>query len=357
MGSFLEAFDKGMNLAHMVENDKRLQKAAQQQAQLQKMQMLELAQRLKTIDGKPNPLYNPTDTTAMGRYLRQNPDKTPEQVAAYKRSLTAPKEANTDFAMFVKGYKQSHIDRYLKKNPGATPEQVPEVSPMEISNAWKQRKIEINKQAAIHKGEGFARSRQVKSYDMKTKRFLTHSLWDSQQDPYRFVPASEAKYAVKNVKEMVIALKEDMPTNDIKVMRQSVPSVLQLLEQGRKALEKTKVGPLAGRFKYAMTSKVGLADPAFKKLRVDLSLLATRLMKMHVGAQGSDYIMKHFKEIIEAGKDSRENLIIALDEIEEYAREVGMTHQQQRDKAGLDTQQKGKATHRFIPGQGIVEIK
>jgi uncharacterized protein YabE (DUF348 family) len=45
-------------------------------------------------------------------------------------------------------------------------------------------------------------------------------------------------------------------------------------------------------------------------------------MKMHVGARGGEYIMKHFQEILTAGKDSPGNLKAALREIETYANEV-----------------------------------
>ena len=148
MGSFLEAFDQGMNLAHMVENDKRLREVAQRTAALQQMQMLELAQGLRarenmkklfssqqtaipgvaptqiesgTSIAQPSPVMKSlidtygekgatgiqqlvqsgvgfkeavgafskkkTPTTAMGKFLLDYPNKTPEQVAQYNQSL------------------------------------------------------------------------------------------------------------------------------------------------------------------------------------------------------------------------------------------------------------------------------
>lgn len=126
------------------------------------------------------------------------------------------------------------------------------------------------------------------------------------------------------VKERNLQYHEQMPTTDIKVMQQSVPSVLQLIGQSRKSVTElqNKLGPLESRWRDFWSGKVGAADPDFRKLKTNISLLQTRLMKMHVGSRGGEYIMKHFTEIIDASKDSPQNLIAAMDEIEQYANEV-----------------------------------
>lgn len=139
----------------------------------------------------------------------------------------------------------------------------------------------------------------------------------------------------EQVKELALKYKEELPTNDIRVMQQSVPSVKQLIKQSKDALEKTLTGPLAGRWKKAWSSKIGASDPNFRTLQTDINLLQTRLMKMHVGARGGEYIMKHFEEILTAGKDTPDNLKAALDEIENYSNEVGMSLSEQRSNAGI----------------------
>jgi hypothetical protein len=47
--TFIDSFSKGLNFAHTMENDRRLQAAQQQQAQMQQMQMMKLAAELSGI--------------------------------------------------------------------------------------------------------------------------------------------------------------------------------------------------------------------------------------------------------------------------------------------------------------------
>jgi len=114
MGSFIESFNQGLNLGHTLENDKRMRAAAQQQAQLFQMQMMKLARDLavqpKMSDYQLYEKLGPEEyskfkgagraepkspTTAMEAYLNDpNTDKSPEAVAEYKRSLSAPPKPN-----------------------------------------------------------------------------------------------------------------------------------------------------------------------------------------------------------------------------------------------------------------------
>ncbi len=138
---------------------------------------------------------------------------------------------------------------------------------------------------------------------------------------------TKQKLTSPEVKQRNLQFREEQPTTDIKVMQQSVPSVLQLINQSRMALANTekRLGPLEGRWRELYSGKVGASDPDFRKLRADLALLQTRLMKMHVGARGGEYMMKHFEDLFDATKDSPQNLRAALDEIEAYANEVGQS--------------------------------
>jgi hypothetical protein len=142
----------------------------------------------------------------------------------------------------------------------------------------------------------------------------------------------------EQVRGKSLLYREQIPTNDIKVMQQSVPSVKQLSRQVIAAIDSSveSLGPMASRWRDAWSGKIGASDPEFRKLTTAVNLLQTRLMKMHVGARGGEYIMKHFQEIIDAGKDSPENLKAAIEEIIAYADEVGMTLDQQRIGAGME---------------------
>lgn len=71
-----------------------------------------------------------------------------------------------------------------------------------------------------------------------------------------------------------------------------------------------------------MAGKVGAPNPEFTKLRTDVGLLTTKLMRMHVGARGGELMMQHFQNLIDSGKQSPENMRAALDEIDQYAKET-----------------------------------
>ena len=72
-----------------------------------------------------------------------------------------------------------------------------------------------------------------------------------------------------------------------------------------------------------MAGRVGAPNPEFTKLRTDIGLLQTALMRMHVGARGGEQIMAHFADLIDSSKQDPQNLKAALDEIKAYAQEVG----------------------------------
>lgn len=114
------------------------------------------------------------------------------------------------------------------------------------------------------------------------------------------------------------------PTAQTKTMAESAPKVLdlanrvgQLVDQQEKTL-----GPASSRWNEFMAGKVGAPNPDFTRLRTDVGLLQTALMRMHVGARGGEQMMEHFRDLIDTSKQSPENLRAALEEIKEYARAV-----------------------------------
>jgi hypothetical protein len=127
---------------------------------------------------------------------------------------------------------------------------------------------------------------------------------------------------------------EDQPVTNLKTMQQSAPHVLGLVESTRSSLEKAKddMGPIKGRFSEFMAGKVGTTNKEWIAIRTNTKLLETRLMNMHVGARGGEYILKHFENIFAFGYQSPENMIQALDDVETYARQV------KRSKFGADAE-------------------
>lgn len=118
--------------------------------------------------------------------------------------------------------------------------------------------------------------------------------------------------------------RQDDLTANTKGMIQSAPIVLKLAERIKPMIDKlnSDLGPTEGRWSEFWAGKVGASKPEYTKLRTDVGLLTTKLMQMHVGSRGGEHIMAHFKELIDVGKQSPENLKAALDEIELYAHDV-----------------------------------
>ena len=115
-------------------------------------------------------------------------------------------------------------------------------------------------------------------------------------------------------------------TNATKTMLEAAPHVEHFVQRIRPVIDKLEasgeLGPAAGRWNEFWTGKVGTRDREFTKLRTDVGLLTTLLMRMHAGARGGEYIMQHFSDIINQGKQAPDNMRAALGEIEAYARQL-----------------------------------
>lgn len=117
---------------------------------------------------------------------------------------------------------------------------------------------------------------------------------------------------------------QNTPTASTRTMTEAAPKVTSMVDRVSALVEQQKaaLGPAASRWNEFMAGKVGAPNPEFTKLRTDVGLLTTMLMRMHVGARGGEKIMEHFKDLIDVSKQSPENLQAALQEIKQYAVEV-----------------------------------
>jgi hypothetical protein len=116
-------------------------------------------------------------------------------------------------------------------------------------------------------------------------------------------------------------------TSTTKTMIEAAPKVRDFVARIRTLInqQRAQLGPAASRWNEFMTGKIGSPNPQFARLRTDTSLLQTLLMRMHAGARGSQYLMAHFKDLVDSGKQSPENLLAALDEIDQYAQSLQTT--------------------------------
>lgn len=119
-----------------------------------------------------------------------------------------------------------------------------------------------------------------------------------------------------------IAFQQNGPTQNIRTQGQMSAGLLEHLPTIQQEIANLgaqgKLGPLAGRWNEFLAGKVGNGDPDYVALRTDLSLFSTALMKAHVGARGSEFIMKHFQSLIDSGKMSPESLDAAMGSISGY---------------------------------------
>jgi hypothetical protein len=124
--------------------------------------------------------------------------------------------------------------------------------------------------------------------------------------------------------QMKSDIKQDELTSSTKTMTEAAPRVLELADRVTKLIDEQvkTLGPAGSRWNEFMAGKVGAPNPEFTKLRTNVGLLTTLLMRMHVGARGGEYIMKHFQDLIDSGKQSPENLKAAIGEIRTYAQDV-----------------------------------
>jgi len=135
-------------------------------------------------------------------------------------------------------------------------------------------------------------------------------------------------------------------TSTTRTMVESAPKVLGFIDRIEPLIDKqvASLGPAAGRWNEFMTGKVGAPNPEFAKLRTDYGLLQTLLMRMHVGARGGEYIMKHFSDLLSYAGQSPENMKAALEEVRAYANDLNSRGQKQ---APAETPKAAPETHIF----------
>jgi hypothetical protein len=107
-------------------------------------------------------------------------------------------------------------------------------------------------------------------------------------------------------------------------MIDAAPKVKDLINKMRDTITKNPemMGVASSRYNEIMTGKVGTPNKDWAALRTNGGLLSTLLMRMHVGARGSEKIMEHFKDMIGYGHQSQENELEILNQLEDYANDV-----------------------------------
>jgi hypothetical protein len=195
----------------------------------------------------------------------------------------AEKNAN-EYNDFVTGMKKEH----------------PEMGPAEIAKSWKDYEAQTNA-----KYEKAPQTLMIDSGGIAQR--ITPG---SHVDPNSVTPGGESSGNV-----------DTAPTRQ---MQETAPKVIDLIDRTSQLIDQQAkaLGPAASRWSEFMSGKVGAPNPEFTRLRTNAALLQTLLLRMHIGSRGGQQIMAHFKDLIDAGKQSAPNMKAALEEIKNYAQDV-----------------------------------
>jgi hypothetical protein len=234
------------------------------------------------------------EKTTDGSIVAITPDQSEKPTAAvvYKGDAANPKDP---------------FQLWLKQNPGGKVEDFLKLQQANKTTTEKPEAEQIKKQIAA----------AFDANDTKTVKTLQAKLKAIDPEGAQRIAISMSNLDLANKKY-------EEPTSQTRSMAETAPKVLDLSGRIRALVKQQEdsLGPAASRWSEFMSGKIGAPNPEFTKLRTDVGLLQTALMRMHVGAKGGEQMMEHFRSLIDVAKQSPENLNAALDEIESYAQDV-----------------------------------
>ena len=112
----------------------------------------------------------------------------------------------------------------------------------------------------------------------------------------------------------------DALTSTMKTMKQQAKATLPQID---KALDETerianKLGPAEGRWNDFWQGKVGADDPDYAHYKDEIGMVSTAVTLAHARGRMSNELFEHFQKMFDAGKQSPENLIQALNVAKEW---------------------------------------
>jgi hypothetical protein len=176
----------------------------------------------------------------------------------------------------------------------------PNITPDEIARNWTQFKAQTNAQ-----------------YEKAPQTLMI----DPSGMAQRITPGSHVAQGSTSASGLS---SENVDTAPTRQMQETAPKVIDLVDRTTQLIDQQikSLGPAASRWSEFMAGKVGAPNPEFTKLRTNAALLQTLILRMHLGSRGGQQMMAHFKDLIDVGKQSPENMKAALEEIKAYANDV-----------------------------------
>jgi len=260
---------------------------------------------------------------ALNKLQQQYPDKDVEELAYFAKHGEFPKDEAYSLEPGQARYKNGkEVARNTEKKPGQksgySTKPGPSGEPMIVDNETgaeltPQEVQSIPEAKKLLDSATQAHSQKLKEQEDKENR---QAQKQAEQQARAFAQ-----------QEKITREREEALSATTKSMVEAAPKVLALSARLRAqiAQQQAELGPAASRWNEFMAGKVGAPNPEFTRLRTDTGLLQTLLMRMHVGARGGEHMMAHFSEMINSSKQSPENMLAALDEIDRYASDVAAT--------------------------------
>lgn len=117
------------------------------------------------------------------------------------------------------------------------------------------------------------------------------------------------------------AMAGDTPklTSSTRTMHEAASSVLPLLDDLEAHLDRVKTGPVQSRYQTFAKEKVGAENPEWAGYLANADLASTLMMRMHVGARGSDAMLKHFSNMLDVRKQPEANVRAVIAKMRTYA--------------------------------------
>lgn len=109
-------------------------------------------------------------------------------------------------------------------------------------------------------------------------------------------------------------------TNTMKTMKQQAQSTLPGIDRALDETEKVAglLGPTAGRWNDFWQGKVGSGDPKYAHYKDEIGLVSSAVTLAHARGRMSNELFEHFEKMFDAGKQSPENMIQALNVAKEW---------------------------------------
>lgn len=109
-------------------------------------------------------------------------------------------------------------------------------------------------------------------------------------------------------------------TNAMKTQKQQAQATLPEIEKAQDETEKVAglLGPVQGRWNDFMQGKVGAPSPEFAHYADEIGMISTAVTLAHARGRMSNELFEHFQKMFDAGKQSPENMIQALNVAHEW---------------------------------------